>query len=325
MRRFIALAPRGKTQEFANDRIAESLQQAIRDFISSPVELAHEAKVDPKYADQLVDYYGVHVIYGSKLRDVEGAARSLESQPPADPTNVATLTGGTALSSVLAVLRRLQKPEAKFADRIHIVCASAMMSHGVDLDRFNVMTMIGMPLKTSEFIQTSARIGRRYPGLLIILHRMAVERDAKIFRSFAMFVKHGDRLIEPIAITRNSRRVLERTAPGMFMSDVLGLYEPKWLSMGNRALTTPKELRKFVRSSPNFQDTQTRSMEDAMRVDHESQSPIVVQLKKYVGELMSSIDDPATPAKFTSDLAPGKILISLRDVEERIPIREVVN
>ncbi len=325
MRRFVALAPRGKTQEFANDRIAESLQQAIRDFIASPVELSREAKVDPRYADRLVDYYGVHVIYGSKLRDVEGAARSLESQPPADPTNVATLTGSTALSSVLAVLRRLQAPETEFADRIHIVCASAMMSHGVDVDRFNVMTMIGMPLKTSEFIQTSARIGRRYPGLLIVLHRMAVERDAKIFRSFAMFVRHGDRLIEPIAITRNSRRVLERTAPGMFMSDVLGLYEPDWLSKGNKALTTPKELRKYVRSRVNFQDVETRSMEDALRVDPESQSPMVVQLENYVGELMSNINDPAAPAKFTSDLAPGKVLISLRDVEERIPIREAIS
>jgi hypothetical protein len=322
MRRFVALAPRGQTQEFANDRIAESLQSAIRAFIERPDELAPEAGVSAANVADLISFYGVQVIYGSKLRDVEGAARSLESQPPAEPTNVATLVGGTALSEVLKVLQRLQNPEESFVDRIHIVCASSMMSHGVDIDRFNVMTMIGMPLSTAEFIQTSARIGRRFPGLVFVLHRMAVERDAKLYRSFDMFVKHGDRLIEPIAITRSSRRVLERTAPGVFMADVLGIHEPAWLSRGNKPLTTPKEVRKFVQSLPDFQNVELDSMADALRIALSTESPMATQLEEYVQDLVDNIKDPVTTARFTSELAPGKVLISLRDVEERIPIRE---
>ena len=35
-----------------------------------------------------------------------------------------------------------------------------MLSHGVDVSRLNVMVMLGLPLTTAEFIQTSARVGR---------------------------------------------------------------------------------------------------------------------------------------------------------------------
>ena len=54
----------------------------------------------------------------------------------------------------------------------------------------------------AEFIQTTARIGRRYPGLVLVLHRMGVERDASVFRTFDIYIRQGDRFIEPIAITR---------------------------------------------------------------------------------------------------------------------------
>ena len=73
-----------------------------------------------------------------------------------------------------------------------------MLSHGVDIDRLNVMVMLGLPLATAEFIQTTARIGRRYPGLVLVLHRMGVERDAIVVRTFDIYVRQGDRLIEPV-------------------------------------------------------------------------------------------------------------------------------
>jgi hypothetical protein len=75
--------------------------------------------------------------------------------------------------------------------------------------------MLGLPLTAAEFIQATARIGRTWPGLVVVLHKMALERDASVFRSFAPFVEQGDRFVESIPITRKSRRVLERTLPGL--------------------------------------------------------------------------------------------------------------
>jgi|HubBroStandDraft_2_1064218.scaffolds.fasta_scaffold02228_3 hypothetical protein len=325
MRRYLALAPRGQTQEFANERVAQSVQQAIRDFARDPSVVCSECDIDPSYADDFISIYGVHVVYGSRLRDIEGAARSFESQPPVDPTNLVVLFGSTPLNEVLQVIKRLDSPEENLDDRIHIVCASSMMSHGVDIDRLNVMTMMGMPLSAAEFIQTSARIGRRYPGLVFVLHRMAVERDAKIFRSFSMFVRHGDRLVEPIAVTRNSRRVLARTAPGVLMSDVLGVYEPAWISAGGKPMTMANIFRQFVRRQQSFETDEVQSMYEALRIDTNGESPMAVAVRDFIHSVMNEINDPASSARFTSDLLPDRVLISLRDVEDRVPIREVLN
>ena len=130
---------------------------------------------DPSSAPNLLDEYGTTASTAiSKLRDVEAAARSFETQPGVSPLNTVQLTGRTPLEDVRTVLARLEHPESAFDDRIHAVCASAMISHGIDVDRFNVITMLGLPLATAEFIQTTSRIGRRYPGLVVVLHRMGV-------------------------------------------------------------------------------------------------------------------------------------------------------
>ena len=63
-----------------------------------------------------------------------------------------------------------------------------MLSHGVDISRLNVMMMLGLPLTTAEFIQTSARVGRSRPGLVHVLHKIGRERDAETFRHFTSFV-----------------------------------------------------------------------------------------------------------------------------------------
>ena len=56
-----------------------------------------------------------------------------------------------------------------------------MLSHGVDINRLNVMVMLGLPLATAEFIQTTSRVGRTYPGLVIVLHKIGRERALKAY------------------------------------------------------------------------------------------------------------------------------------------------
>ena len=94
------------------------------------------------------------MIYGSTLYDVEAAQRSLDSNASV-PINSEQLTGQTAFDDVRAVLERLEHPEANFAERIHVIAASSMLSHGVDISRLNIMMMLGLPLTTAEFIQTT--------------------------------------------------------------------------------------------------------------------------------------------------------------------------
>ena len=217
-RTFVGLAPRGVTTEFATDRMVTVLQQSIRRLLTESEVVCAEAGVDPALKDELVSLYGVNVIYGNTLRDLDTSARSLETQIPVRPLISAQLTGQTDFEDVRKTLDRLDSPEQEFEERIHVITASAMMSHGVDIDRLNIMVMIGLPLGTAELIQASARVGRRWPGVVFVLHKIARERDAAVFRLFPKFIEQADRFVEPIPVTRRSRRVLRRTAPGIAMS-----------------------------------------------------------------------------------------------------------
>ena len=319
-RRFVGLAPRGQTLEFANDRLAESLQRSVRRLIDEPKVVCNEAGIDPRRAGALLDQYGTHVCYGTKLADVDAAARSFETQPGVTPLNVKRLTGNTELEEVRQVLDRLGNPEQEFDERIHVICASSMMSHGVDVNRFNVITLLGIPLATAEFIQTSARIGRRQPGLVFVLHRMGVERDASVFRSFASYVEQGDRFIEPIAITRRSRRVLEHTFPGLFSARVHGIHEAKRVRAEGKNISIARELRAYAASAPIVEDQEFVELCDALGIDPDGKTPLADELHRQLRLTFQELNNPASRAFFISDLLPAPPMRSLREIETQINV-----
>lgn len=322
MRRFVGIAPRGQTLEFVNERITESVQKAVRRLLDEPEVVCAEAKVDPSQVSFLLSSYGTQVVYGIRLRDVEAAGRSLSTQSPVDPLNVGMLTGSTLLEQVRDTLERLDKPEADFLDRLHVICASSMMSHGVDIDRFNVITLLGVPLATAEFIQTSARIGRRWPGLVFVLHRMGVERDSSVYRSFPTYIRHGNRFVAPIALTRRSRRVLRNTFPGLWAARVLAVHEPASLNGDGVALSTAKRLREYVKSKPIEEAQEFEALCSALRIDPLSDDPMVSELRRLVRDTFRELLNPASTARFISEVPAHPPMRSLREVESQIPIWE---
>ena len=42
--------------------------------------------------------------------------------------------------------------------------ATSIISHGVDVERFNLMVMDSIPEETADYIQASSRSGRRHVG-----------------------------------------------------------------------------------------------------------------------------------------------------------------
>lgn len=322
-RRFVAVAPRGATLEYAVDRTTTILQTAIREVVTDPVGICQKIGIDPKFAADLVSLYGVDVIYGNTLRDLEAVTRSLETQVPVDGSlRTASLTGRTEFEEVRRILERLEKPEPEFDDRIHVVSASAMMSHGVDIDRLNLMVMLGLPLTTAEFIQSTARVGRRWPGLVFVMHKIGRERDAAMYRSFEKFVTQGDRFVEPVPITRRSRRVLERTIAGFELARILAIHE----FSSPAALTTVKRLREYFQNHGIGAEDEIDAVVDALGLTGELDEYMRDDLRFWFEGFFRNLNDPAGTFTFPSDLAPlGGPMISLRDVEEQAPILGLVD
>jgi hypothetical protein len=317
-RRYVAIAPRGVTTEFVSDRTLATMQQCVRELVAEPERVCAEAGIDLRHADFLVSNYGVDVVYGNTVRDVDAARRSLDTQLGFD-VNAATLTGQTPFDEVRTVLDRLDHPESVFGDRIHVVAASSMMSHGVDIDRLNLMVMHGVPLTTAEFIQTTARVGRKFPGLVYVLHRIAREREAATFVQFEKFVRQGDRFVEPIPITRRSRRVLRVTIPGIVEARRLAIHEPQ----SGGALSMVATLRAYADSAGLSYQSEFDEIADALGLTGELDELARDDLMSWLKTYFTVLRDPATTVRWPSDLSPsGGVMRSLRDVEESAPVTE---
>ncbi|WP_339612794.1 helicase-related protein [uncultured Rubinisphaera sp.] len=319
LRRYVAIAPRGATLEFAADRIVTILQTAVRDLLTDQNGVRAALGVDDEEAKMLVDLYGTDVVYGNTIRDLDASVRSLETQIPLEPLKTATLTGHTPFPEVRDTLERLEHPEEDFNERLHVIAASTMMSHGVDIDRLNVMLMLGVPLTTAEFIQATARIGRKHPGLVFVLHKMALERDASVHRSFTSFVRQGDRFVEPIPISRRSANVLRRTFAGLEQSRQLQLLEP---SCGAR-LTTVANLARFVSDGGMSSATELDELAEMLGLEGDLDERLRSELQVLVETFFRQLDNPPSDAIFPSDLyIPSGPMRSLRDVEEQAPVRD---
>ena len=318
LRRFVAVAPRGVTLEHVSDRTLDTLQRCVRELLADPETVCADAGVDPRHAVQLVSLYGTDVVYGTTLYDVEAAGRSLGSNNTVAGINVEQLTGQTDFDEVRAILDRLEKPEDDFDDRVHVVAASSMLSHGVDIDRLNAMVMLGLPLTTAEFIQTTARVGRKFPGLVYVLHKIGRERDAQTFRHFEQYVRQGDRFVDPIPITRRSRRVLDLTIAGVISARTLMIREPA----SRQRLSTPAKLRDYARDSGMTSSMEAEAVAAILSLDGTEDTLHREQITAWVRAWFADLEDPTSKARFIGEIGPRSPMRSLRDVEASAPIHD---
>lgn len=318
LRRFVAVAPRGVTLDHVSDRTLDVLQHTVRDLWEHPDQTCAEAGVDPRHADQLLSYYGTDVVYGNTLYDVEAATRSMDNNSSNTGVNSIQLTGQTDFDDVRTYLERLEHPEPDFADRIHVVAASSMLSHGVDVARLNTMVMLGLPLSTAEFIQTTARVGRSHPGLVYVLHKIGRERDAATFRQFGSYISHGDRFVDPIPITRRSRRVLRLTMPAIVAARRHDLMEPQ--APGQR-LTTLNKLRDYASTVGLAPAEQAGVIAEMLGFTGADDDLLRTEIRDWLGIWFRDLDDP-TSTKPPWELGPNGPMTSLRDVETAVPIHD---
>jgi hypothetical protein len=95
--------------------------------------------------------------------------------------------------------------------------ASSMISVGVDIPRLGLMVVNGQPRTVAEYIQTSSRVGREGPGLVITLFSPYKPRDRSHYERFEHFHQTYYRNVEAASVTPFSARALQRGLPGLLV------------------------------------------------------------------------------------------------------------
>lgn len=235
-RLFVGVNPHGLTHInamvqllwFFHREISELRKKSPEEFLDATDlrGILDEASVPP-----FLDQYEISLSYVLTKKSGDQMAESLDAQIGAYlkekdlPELISeVLSGGTTSDKVTGVMDKVEKfdlLEQDYWKRIRSIVATSMISHGVDVERFNFIPFFGMPRMTSEYIQASSRVGRRLPGIVLVCFAPARERDRSHYHFFGKYHEYLERLVEPAAINRWSKFSIEKTASGVIIGYVI--------------------------------------------------------------------------------------------------------
>lgn len=186
--------------------------------------------------DEIRDPYWTLMAYFLSLRELGGARRHIEddvqdylgfcckrdtakdgSTVYRNVNNVEELTSRVRSSELDDIREHLRTPyPSEYC--LDVVLATNMISAGLDVPRLGLMAIVGQPKATSEYIQASSRIGRRYPGLVIEIFKWTQSRDRSHYERFKSYHSKLYSEVEATSVTPFSSRARERGLHAVLIS-----------------------------------------------------------------------------------------------------------
>lgn len=219
-RTYVGICGIGQTQITTEIRLFASLLQRVNNL-----ELPDNEK----------DKYWTLVAYFNSIRELGKALTLIDDDVKDYMIRMATRTGNlsdtrkiysaseltsrNSSSEIVKILNDLEK-NIYPNNAINVLMATNMISVGVDVPRLNLMTIIGQPKLTSEYIQASSRVGRADPGIVFTLYDGRKSRDESHYEIFQSYHQAFYKYVEPTSITPFSEPALERMLHSVFITMV---------------------------------------------------------------------------------------------------------
>lgn len=203
---------------------------------------------------ETVDPYGTLVWYFNSLRELGHATTMCSGDIPEHFKSLCRrgsipwsyrrklhdyveLTSRRTADEIPSILKQLEIPWAPKPDYpnypVDVLLATNMISVGVDVSRLGLMVVTGQPKSTSEYIQATSRVGRRYPGLVVTNYNQSKSRDRSHYEQFIAYHQSFYRFVEATSITPFSPPARDRALKAVLVAVarlVLGATSPSDIS-----------------------------------------------------------------------------------------------
>lgn len=216
-RKYIGLMPSGKTKAMMESRVLASLLQIVK-----------ESKAD----DEIKDAYWTLTTYFNSLKELGKCSTIVQNDVRDNIERMAhrnsyvrgkriilkadeltSRVSTTELNQTLNKLEKIHYSQENWDNKVYpvnLLLATNMISVGIDVDRLNAMVILGQPKLTSEYIQASSRVGRKYPGVVFVQYDGARSRDRSHYEQFKSYHESFYRYVEPTGVTPFSEPARKR-------------------------------------------------------------------------------------------------------------------
>lgn len=237
------------------------------------------------------DYYSTVVSFFNSIRalgsaktlmedDVKGRVLDL-TEGGKDELMIEELTSRVPSSDLPEILNKLETKSID-PDSPDILACSNMFSVGVDVPRLGLMVMDHQPKTTSEYLQSTGRVGRKKDGLVIVLYNWARPRDQSHFERFYDYHNKIHKHVESMSVTPFSVGTREKSIHAQYVSLMRALYPNNELRKNTKAAN----FRERHRSSYLSSDIKTYLRTRMSRIRSEG-----IETNQMEEELESFLDD----------------------------------
>lgn len=281
----------------------------------------HDA-ASPEHVTALLRHYSTTLNYVSSLPKGSRVRQALEEvankvRPGERDLNIEFHSSRSSSAQVADVVHRVESPPDWSDDAfLDALVATNMISHGVDLERVNLMTMDGVPEETAEYIQASSRSGRRHVGLVVVVLANFSLRASSIYHRFLEYHQHLDRMVSPVPVNRFAKYAAQRTLPGIFLGLLYGLHAAQSGNSGLSVRTAAVELLSQLGPELLTEVEKAYSLGEDV-YDSRLEQALSAVLAERLGVIAMSVKN--SNEKKVRDAVRPSPMTSLRDVEAGVP------
>lgn len=301
-RRYIGVQPSGKTKAMVEIRILATMLQTIYSMNLSDEEIKDKYWTLTAYYNSLKDLGKASSMIDDDVKDfiIRTANRHFEKRRFIGGAD--ELTSRVTTTELNETLDKLEKvkyssdKDGKHRFASNILLATNMISVGIDVARLNTMVMVGQPKLTSEYIQASSRVGRSYPGMVVVQYDSTKSRDRSHYEQFRPYHESFYKYVEPTGATPFSKPARERALHAVLtaiLRNKAGMKEDKSAQLfdENRYELELKEIEEFIVSR-----VQTINSRLDQNLNDDSES-VREEIKEFFSEWQEKVEECENQAK----------------------------
>ncbi|MCA9459773.1 MAG: hypothetical protein KC550_04465, partial [Nanoarchaeota archaeon] len=208
-----------------NSTISKNYQTLVAYFNSLRELGGYTAMVEDDIRVKIMDYLSRLLLlmeqdYHLNIRDNFNQEKWANSQYETEGVELTSRKTTEEIQEIIT-LYGSKESDMVFPD---VVSATNMISVGIDIEQFNFMIVCGQPKSVSEYIQSTSRVGRSFPGVVFVSHNPNKIRDNNYYQFFESFHNSYYKYSDPSTVSPYSLQALNRVVPGNIISLIANEY-----------------------------------------------------------------------------------------------------